>query len=207
MILTESRTLNQIFQEWKKTNPETSWKIYWKLCLNDHIDLYEILGWDLICIARNDKLPVSKVHWTKRTLTYNNAYKLLDENMNLGVNLKTSKLIVADIDDRNIPESLKPYIDQTMSAITPHGYHIYFEYDVEPVKIKKGDEIDFGFTGKSGFRGGNNGTQYTVLPISHVLTQEYPKPLYYEWLPNGKVSNDTISLIRFSELIRKGYKK
>lgn len=180
------RTEDEIFRSWKASKPSTSWREYWKTHLRDHIRLYEKLGWKLICLGYDSKIPVKDVHWQLRNLSYENAYTLFSKKMNIGVNLTASKLIVIDVDSRTIPLEFTPFLEkkETMSAVSPHGYHIYFEYDVneqEFAELAKNLNISV-----SMFRGGNNRSQYTVLPPSHVERK------YYEWLCTDR-------LMKFSE--------
>ena len=156
------------------------WREYWDNQLTEHVRLYEKLGWKLICLDYDSKIPVKGVNWTRRSLTYENALILFKKKMNIGLNLFASKLIVAEIDGRIIPDLLKPFFRKTMTALTPRGYHIYFKYDTEI----DGRMLPF----KELWRGCPNKSQYTVLPLSHVSSEKHGYHMrYYEWLSKDRL--------------------
>lgn len=187
-IINDSRTITDIFQAWKLTNPETDWRTYWDNQLRACIDLYKEYGWKLLCIGKNAKIPVRGVKWTKRDLTYDNALTLLQKRMNIAVNLKKSKLIIADCDDRDIPDNLAQYFYRTISVISPHGYHLYFRYDRE-VDNETPHRLCVAFDKPNLFRGGKNQSQYVLLPLSCVDKK------YYEFI-------NTSNLMDFSEFVK-----
>jgi hypothetical protein len=175
-----------MFNDWKTTNPTINWREYWYGLLKQHIELYRKLDFQLICLKSRDKRPVKGVHWDQRTLTYENALILMSEKMNLGVNLAKSELMVIDWDTRRLHQDLIQFLDLTMSAITPRGWHIYFKRD----KIYENEQFDKVRDIVSGkgdmFRGGLE-PQYTLVPLSLVT----PKGKYgddigpakcYEWV-------------------------
>jgi hypothetical protein len=186
-LANDSRTIEDIFQAWKRTNPNTNWRTHWDNQLKDCVDLFEKLNWKLLCISRGGKRPVKGVKWTERDLTYDNALILLQKKMNLAVNLKKSKLIIADCDDRNIPSKLMPYFYKTISVISPHGYHLYFSYDIE-VDNETLHELCVVFNKPNLFRGGKNQPQYVLVPLSCVTKK------YYEFI-------NTSNLMDFSKFI------
>ncbi len=185
--LRDSRTVGDIFQAWKHTNPNTDWRTYWDSQLKACVDLYEKYDWKLLCILHGSKMPVKGVRWTQRDLTYENALILFQKKMNIAVNLKKSRLIVADCDDRDIPENMKPYFYKTISVISPHGYHLYFNYDFE-VDDETLHELCMTFNKPNLFRGGKNAPQYVLVPLSCADKK------YYEFI-------NTSSLMDFSEFI------
>jgi hypothetical protein len=177
-IPTDSRTKHEIFEAWKLTDDAKRRKFepYWNNQLEDCIGFYEKNDWKLLCLGRNSKTPVAGVKWKEREpLTYDNALTLISAKkpMNLGVNLKKSGLIVADCDDRNIPDSLMPYFFKTTSVISPRGYHLYFRNDI---KVSESDEtrnaLCDSFKKPNLFRGGES-LQYTAVPLSCVDGKYY----------------------------------
>jgi hypothetical protein len=95
--------------------------------------------------------------------------------MNLAANLKKSKLIIADYDDRDIPDNLLEYFYRTIAVISLHGYHLYFNYDIE-VGDEDLSELCRIFHKPNLFRGGKNRPQYVLVPLSCV------KKKYYEFI-------------------------
>lgn len=171
-IPTDSRTKGEMFQAWKRTNPNTDWRTHWDEQLKGCVDLFEKYGFKLLCIARNRKIPVKGVRWHERDLSYDNALILLRKGMNIAVNLKKSGLIIADCDDRNIPSNLMPYFYRTISVVSPHGYHLYFRYDTE-ADDETLHELCNAFDKPNLFRGGKNRPQYVLVPLSCVDGKHY----------------------------------
>jgi hypothetical protein len=176
VIPTDSRTKAEMFQAWRPTwklaNPVINWATYWNNQLKSCVDFYEEYGWKLLCIAKDKKIPVKGVRWAERDLTYENALTLIRKGMNLAANLKKSRLIVADLDDRNIPAELEPYFHRTISVISPHGYHIYFRYDID-VDEETLDALCQVFGKEELFRGGRNRPQFVLVPLSCVEGKHY----------------------------------
>jgi hypothetical protein len=174
-----------MFEAWKGTDKVSkSWREYAEKQNQATVKLYEKLNWKLIAISHNSKLPVKGVKWKERTLTYDNALMLLNENINLAVKLDVSNLIVADIDSNVIPNSLKPYIDKTISVITKSShFHIYFNYDKPYNKSDLNKlSIKLGIS-KTLWRGLPNKSQYTLVPLSCVDKK------YYEFIGNKNLMN------------------
>ena len=185
MILSESRTAHDRFEAWKGTDKiSKSWGDYEDKQKKALIKLYERLRWKLIAISYNNKLPVKGVKWKERTLTYDNALTLLNKKMNLAVKLDASNLTVADIDSNIIPNSLKPYVNETISVITKSShYHIYFNYD-EPYSKSDLNKLSIKLgVPKTLWRGLPNKSQYTLVPLSCINKK------YYEFIGNYNLMN------------------
>lgn len=179
-----SRSQDEIFQEWKKS-PDSKiqkWREYWEEQLFKHVELYRKLNWKLICLGYDSKIPVKGVHWTKQSLSYENALHLFRDKMNIGLDLFKSNLIVFEIDDIKIPEFLKGFMDKTMTVRSPRGFHVYFNFNKKIVRGMLDDKF------KGLWRGCPNDSQYTVLPLSHVSKvdevsgKEIYHHKYYEWI-------------------------
>lgn len=168
-----SPTPHDLFVEWKSTSPKTTWTEHLNSLHHEHVEMYEKLEWKLLCCGYDSKEPVKDVKWNERTLSYDNALILFTKKMNIAVNLKKSGLIVAEIDDRNVPPYLKQFMDKTITTMTPRGYHIFFKYDVNFNKnqlIMKLRKINLDYTM---FRGCPNSGQYVLLPLSHVSNEKH----------------------------------
>lgn len=211
-MLPYSRTIANQFQDWKGKHPEyASWKEYRIIYVRSLLETYEKLGFVPIGLAKHVKIPHAKVKWAERSesnpLTWENAYAILSEGQNIAINLKASGLIVIDHDTkifRELPEILKPYLNRTMSAITPHdGHHILFRFDKSESLPRRFPSFILAQdlkTKKNMLRGGPNGSEYIAVAPSHILDEKVCNdPLYYEWLDGELPIPD--HLMNFSEFV------
>lgn len=211
-MLTDSRNKNEIFQDWKQTGDiNIRFREWWCSEWMKHINFYEKMNMFLIPIAPREKKPFRDYNWDADPLDYNKAYEYVYKDVNIAVVLEKSNLIAIDWDKRHLPNQLKMFLDKTLSAITPRGWHIYFrptetkEEEYETMrKIVDGSGDMFRFS-----------IQYILLPLSIVSnvctcgkrisyyddfcpkcgkkTDRHPKPKCYEWV-------NMIEPISFNEL-------
>lgn len=163
-MLTDSRTKHDIFLEWIKTNPTIRFHDWWIQEYVNLLNFYFKHEWYLIPIAYRDKKPLANYSWDKKRLTYEDAFKYVEQDLNMAVVLEYSELIAVDWDNRQLHKLLIPFLSKTLSAITPRGYHIYFKATDEKDTVY--DKMRTLVNGKGDmFRGG---IQYCLLPISIV---------------------------------------
>lgn len=211
-MLIESRNKNEIFCEWKEIGDVTiRFREWWNSRWLEHINFYEKMNMHLIPIAPRDKKPFRDYDWDKNPLDYNKAYEYVCKDVNLAVVLEKSNLIAIDWDKRKLPDQLKMFLDRTLSAISPRGWHIYFrpietteeEYELMRKSVNGvGDMFRFSI-------------QYILLPLSIVSNicvcgrrinfydvfcprcgkkiDRHPRPKCYEWV-------NMIEPISFKEL-------
>lgn len=194
IIPTESRTKNQIFEDWKKTNPKTTWSVYWLDYQEKLINLYEKLNWWIVPISPIDKTPLKGFKWKNRSLIYDKIIKYyLSNKINIAVNLKKSNLIAIDLDSNKIPPVVKELIYMTYSQITRTShYHLLFKYD-KKFSDKAIKELGNKITTASefSFRGGNN-EEYILISPSRLPLKEndnISSDKYYEFFNLDKLMN------------------
>ncbi len=200
-MLNESRSKNEIFNEWIRTGDTTiRFRDWWCNEWEKHINFYEKMNMYLIPIAPREKKPFRDYDWDKKPLDYNTAYDYACKDVNLAVVLEKSNLIAVDWDKRKLPHELKELLNMTLSAITPRGWHIYFtptettdeEYESMRKKVNgSGDMFRYSI-------------QYILLPLSVVSLacvcgrrinffedfcprcgkkiDKHPRPKCYEWV-------------------------
>jgi DNA-directed RNA polymerase subunit RPC12/RpoP len=211
-MLTESRTKNEIFDRWKEYGDSTiRFSEWWHSEWFKNITFYEKMNMFLIPIAPREKKPFSDYNWDEKPLDYDKAYEYVCKDVNLAVVLEKSNLIAVDWDIRELPDKLKIFLNKTLSAISPHGWHIYFrptettedEYESMRKSVNgAGDMFRFSI-------------QYILLPLSVIANfcvcgkrisfhdtfcprcgkkiLLHPRPKCYEWV-------NMIEPISFKEL-------
>lgn len=101
---------------------------------NDKIDKmlakYHNWGWDLVPIAKNEKRPIEK-EWTNKVHKDVREWKeWLSNKLNVGVKTgKISNIVIIDIDQKEIPETLKELLNSTVVQKTNKGWHYIYQYD------------------------------------------------------------------------------
>lgn len=101
------------------------------------LDLYEKLGFDLVPIVKNGKIPIER-EWTIKSHKDKTEWRRWVGNfINIGVKTgKISNITVLDIDTINIPEEIKKYCENTLIQKTLKGWHIFFKYVEELPKTR-----------------------------------------------------------------------
>jgi uncharacterized protein YlzI (FlbEa/FlbD family) len=103
------------------------------------LDLYEQLGFDLVPVAKDSKVPI-ELGWTSKEHKHKSEWEFwLKDGINFGLKCgKVSGVTVIDIDTKEIPEDLKIVLDKikTMRQITSKGTHLIFKYVSELPKTR-----------------------------------------------------------------------
>ena len=99
--------------------------------LDRYLKFYEHLGFDMVRILKNNKIPI-EINWTNKEHKNPIEWKeWINDEGNIGVKTgKVSNITVLDIDDK-VPSVLEKYLDLTLTQKTNKGYHIFFKYDSE----------------------------------------------------------------------------
>lgn len=187
-MITDSRTKHELFEEWKNNSPNCSFTEWWQKRWIEEIHFYIDKGWYIIPLARRSKRPAKGYLWGKHHLTLKKAIAYITEDYNLAVVTGNSNLVVIDIDKRELPDPIKPFLNKTRVSITPRGWHFYFsgkhEDDVDYVELsdKLGKTVDT-------FR---DTIQYVAVPLSIcpiLSATQIPisHPLCYEWVSKSHI--------------------
>lgn len=95
------------------------------------LELYQSLGFDLVPIVSNGKVPI-EMNWTNKEHKDINEWKRwLVDGLNIGLKCgKCSNVTVLDIDQKIIPQELAEILNKypTLSQITSKGYHYIYHY-------------------------------------------------------------------------------
>ena len=93
------------------------------------LDFYEKLNWDLVPIARGQKIPIER-QWTQKIHKDKREWKhwLLEDNLNIGLKCgKASNITVIDLDsDKVLKEFMK---HPTLVQKTPNGWQFFYQYE------------------------------------------------------------------------------
>lgn len=93
------------------------------------LDFYVRCGFDLVPVARNDKMPIEKDWPNKTHKTKVEWLDWLNNGLNLGVKTgKISSITVLDFDTKELPEVMKKYLPSLPYQETAKGYHFPFQY-------------------------------------------------------------------------------
>ena len=197
----KSRTLNEVFQEWKNSplSKLTTWRVYWENYIKEMIEIYKKYNWWMIKIIPNDKKAIYK--WSIIKIDYDELFELINKKYNIGVNLNKSRLISVDIDSNEIPPKLRPLFESTYSVITKSShYHLYFEQDIKlsdtVEKRLRNKLFDYKFKNKNDhieLRGGAY-----ELNMLNVLPPSYIDKRYYEFINRNRL----MPLSELMELIK-----
>ena len=107
--------------------------------LNEVLNYYENLGFDLVPIATNAKYPIEK-NWTIKSHKNKIEWKeWLENGLNLGVKTgKISNIVILDIDTKEPNEELKKLLEETKTLIqeSSNGFHYFYQYENELSKTR-----------------------------------------------------------------------
>lgn len=105
--------------------------------VNELLDFYGKMGFDLVPVAKGEKYPIEK-KWTSKIHKNKDEWEQwLSNSLNLGVKCgQCSDLTVVDIDTKEIPEDLKSLLGDTLVQQTPHGWQYYYKFVEELPKTR-----------------------------------------------------------------------
>ena len=107
--------------------------------LDDILSLYEKLGFDLVPVRKNAKIP-AEMDWTNKSHKDKVEWKSwLDTSLNFGCKTgKISNIIVIDVDTKEVNPELKVLLDKnpTLMQITRKGFHYFYKYDPDFPKTR-----------------------------------------------------------------------
>jgi hypothetical protein len=117
---------------------------------------YQSLGFNLVPIGGNSKIPAEK-DWTNKDHKSKEEWlSWYEDGLNFGVKGgEKSNLTTVDIDTKEIPEQIKPLLNETLTAITERGFHFIYQYE-SSIPTTRIDELKLDII--------NNGKQFVVYP-------------------------------------------
>jgi hypothetical protein len=100
---------------------------------------YNAMGFDLVPIQANGKIPIEKEWPTKSHKEISEWNQWLDRGANIGVKTgKSSGITILDLDVKIIPEELKPFLKDYKGVMqeSTKGYHYFYQYDKDLPKTR-----------------------------------------------------------------------
>jgi hypothetical protein len=106
--------------------------------IQEWFDFFEQNGFSLVPIVKNGKAPIEK-NWTQKEHKIKEDWIrwVLVDGLNVGVRTGiVSNITVIDIDQKEIPEEIKPIIGETLIQETKKGYHLFYKYEQDLPKSR-----------------------------------------------------------------------
>lgn len=105
--------------------------------IEEHLDFYVKNGFDLVPIVKGKKIPAEK-DWTNKSHKDKKEWvRWIDSGLNIGIKTgRRSNILILDIDQKPIPETLKKLLGKTLSQESTKGFHYFYKYDSEIPKTR-----------------------------------------------------------------------
>ncbi len=105
--------------------------------IEELLKFYEENGFDLVAIAKNQKIPI-EIGWTsKNHKDIDEWRRWLADGLNVGIKTgKMSKVTILDIDQKPIPEDIKKIMGKTLIQESTNGFHLFYEYEEDLPKTR-----------------------------------------------------------------------
>uniref|UniRef100_A0A6M3KVM6 Putative bifunctional DNA primase/polymerase n=1 Tax=viral metagenome TaxID=1070528 RepID=A0A6M3KVM6_9ZZZZ len=163
--------------------------------INRVFDFYMSLGFDLVPVVFNDKIPIEKDWLNKEHKNKEEWLDWFNDNLNFGVKAgEKSGVTTLDFDTKDIPEDLKKVLNETLLNITERGTHYIYQYE-PTLKTTRIDEIKLDIL---------NGKQFVVFPskvngarrkelIGKTINKMSPELIKYLQDKKATISSTTFS--------------
>ena len=143
------------------------WGEHWLSMWTESITRCLSLRMHLIPLAHNSKHPLERTHWSlDKRLNLKRALDFIGTGCNIGVVAGPSRLVILDYDSE-IPNSLTPAINLTLTVKTPRGHQFYTKEPFSPsaykVLKKRFPKFD---TPRAGM-------MYALIPYSSTCTRDH----------------------------------
>lgn len=142
--------------------------------IEDLLEFYSDSEFDLVPIAKNDKIPIEKDWTNKSHKSIDEWMKWLETGINIGVKTgKISNITVIDVDTKPIPEEIDKIKGDCVIQETNRGFHLFYKYEAELSKTRI-DKLKIDIE--------NDGGQVVVYPsIVDGVVRKFSniKPLMY----------------------------
>jgi len=101
------------------------------------LKFYEQNSFDLVAIAKNQKIPIESGWTTKNHKDIVEWKRWLGDGLNIGVKTgKMSGITILDVDQKPIPEEIKKIMGNTLIQESTHGYHLFYKYEEDLPKTR-----------------------------------------------------------------------
>lgn len=109
--------------------------------IDEHLDFYVKNGFDLVPIVRGKKIPCEK-EWTNKSHKDKSEWvRWINDGLNLGIKTgRKSNILILDIDQKPIPETLKKLLGDTFVQESTNGFHYFYKFDEEIPKTRIDEE-------------------------------------------------------------------
>ncbi len=116
---------------------------------NSILEFYEKLGFDMVPIAKNQKIPIEKDWTNKEHKDIKEWKRWIEDGLNIGVKTgKRSNITVIDVDTSEIPKEFEIDLDKIMYQKTNKGWHLFFQFEEDLPKTRIVDmKVDIETTG------------------------------------------------------------
>ena len=117
---------------------------------------YQSLGFNLVPIAGNSKIPAEK-DWTNKDHKSKEEWlRWYEDGLNFGTKGgEKSGVTTLDFDTKEIPENIKKILNDTLLAITERGFHYIYQYE-SSIPTTRLDDFKLDII--------NNGKQFVIYP-------------------------------------------
>jgi len=105
--------------------------------IEEILKFYKENNFDLVPIAKNQKIPVETSWTTKEHKDIDEWKRWIIDGLNIGVKTgKISGITILDIDQKPIPEEIKKIIGETLIQESTNGFHLFYKYEEELPKTR-----------------------------------------------------------------------
>ena len=101
--------------------------------IEEALEFYQSNGFDLVPVAKNQKIPIEQGWPTKSHKDLEEWRKWFDDGINAGCKTgKVSNVVVLDFDTEEIPMEVKALLGETFIQRTSKGWHYFYKYEDLP---------------------------------------------------------------------------
>jgi len=101
------------------------------------LKFYEENNFDLVAIAKNQKIPIETAWTTKNHKDIDEWRRWLADGLNIGVKTgKMSGVTILDVDQKPIPEAIKKIMGKTLIQESTNGWHLFYKYEEDLPKTR-----------------------------------------------------------------------
>lgn len=194
-----SRTHDEVFQEWLATRPSTTWREHIAVETALLLRGYIAKGFYVIPLAEKSKRPIARFKWSKEEASYDFLFYHLSQHGNIGVvaGLSKPKMVILDYDGE-LPTELEPILQRTPSSRSPGGYHFFLKgkYNQKFFQMLKEQYPGFDVV--------REGIGYVVVPPSMTCIEDHNPHLCstHDWRMHEWIGDMEKPLKNFNEFVK-----